>query len=138
MEERLDLSSLRKVVDSLDEALAEQARNPDNELVRDACIQRFERCYAQTKKMIKLHLAMTGPDPGAVERMALEDRIRQAHAAGLLRNSWDDWWQYREDRAATSHGYDEKKAGAILDNLPGFAAEVRYLLDRLAVHEAGL
>ena len=134
--DRLDLSSLRKAVVTLDRALAEHARDASNEFVRDACIQRFEYCYSLATRMIDRHLAMTDSDPVAVREMAFQDRIRRAYGAGIIANSWDHWWQYRDDRAATSHGYDEDRAKAILNHLPAFSDEVRFLLDRLAdIHE---
>ncbi|MBC6417227.1 MAG: nucleotidyltransferase substrate binding protein [Rhodospirillales bacterium] len=134
--ERLDLSSLRRALETLDEGLAEYARDSGNAFVRDACIQRFEYCYALATGTIDRQLAMTGADPGAVQKMAFQDRIRAAYAAGILRNSWDRWRQYRDDRAATAQGYDEDRARAIAGNLPAFAAEARFLLDQLAQFHA--
>jgi len=130
--DRLDLSSLRRALETLDQGLTEYARDSGNAFVRDACIQRFEYCYALATKTIDRHLAMTGADPGAVQKMAFQDRIREAYGAGILLHSWDRWWQYRDDRAATAQGYDEHRAKAIAGNLPAFAAEARFLLDRLA------
>jgi len=135
--EKLDLSALRRAVGMLDRALAEYDRDTGNEFVRDACIQRFEYCYALATRMIDRYLAMVAPDPGVVREMAFQDRIRLAYGVGIVPNSWDRWWRYRDDRAATARGYDETRARAIVGNLPAFAKEARFLLDRLAdIHDA--
>ena len=122
--EGLDLTALRR-------ALAEYDRDPGNAFVRDVCIQRFGYCCAPATRMIERRLAATGSGPGAVRVMAFRDRIRLACGAGILPDSRDRWWQYRDDRAATAHGHDEDRAKAIIGNLPAFAEEVRVLPDRL-------
>lgn len=42
---KLDLSSLKKAVASLDEALKAHDREPRNKFIIDSCIQRFEYTY---------------------------------------------------------------------------------------------
>jgi len=135
-ENRLDLEPFRKATQTLERALNAYAADEENEFIRDACIQRFEYCYDLATKMIKRHLKITEDDPSAVEAMTAQDRIRRAYDIGIIPNSWDKWWEYRDDRAATSHGYTEERAKAIVEKLPVFYNEIRTLLDNLsALHE---
>ncbi len=54
--EILDITSLKKAVESFARALNEYDKDESNEFVRDSCIQRFEYCYDLSSKMIKRHL----------------------------------------------------------------------------------
>lgn len=132
--EYLDITPLRQAVATLERALTAYAADDGNEFIRDACIQRFEYCYDLAAKMIKRHLKMTEADPSAVEAMTFQERVRRAYAVGLIPNSWDKWWEYRDDRAATSHGYNAQRALAIVVKLPVFYQEVSALLVNLARH----
>ncbi|HTQ70048.1 MAG TPA: nucleotidyltransferase substrate binding protein, partial [Acidocella sp.] len=52
----IDLSSLNRALATLDEALAAHARVPEDKLIRDACIQRFEYSYELSHKMLRRYL----------------------------------------------------------------------------------
>jgi phosphoserine phosphatase len=42
-----------------------------------------------------------------------------------------DWKEYREERGATSHAYDEDKAQEVFESIPAFLEEAKYLLAKL-------
>jgi hypothetical protein len=50
---RLDLSSWKKALNSLERAIARSTASPADEELRDAVIQRFEYCYELSWKMLK-------------------------------------------------------------------------------------
>ena len=127
----LDVSSFEKALASLKKALDEFAKDTTNEFVRDACIQRFEYCYDLSTKMIKRYLKLTEDDPSAIEAMTAQERIRRAYETGILQHSWDKWWEYRDDRAATVHGYDVERANSVVAKIPNFYTEAEFLLEAL-------
>ncbi len=129
--EKLDLTSLAKAVESFGRALGEYDKDTSNEFVRDSCIQRFEYCYDLSTKMIKRHLSNISANPIAVNDMSFQQQIREAYTKGILQNSWDKWSDYRDDRNATSHGYDESRAIEVAASVKYFYAEVAHLLGRL-------
>lgn len=129
--EMLDLTSLAKALKSFGRALDEYDKDESNEFVRDSCIQRFEYCYDLSTKMTKRHLSNISANPIAVNEMTFQQQIREAYTKGILKNSWDKWSEYRNDRNATSHGYDEDKAIEVVSDVKYFYAEVDYLLGRL-------
>jgi nucleotidyltransferase substrate binding protein (TIGR01987 family) len=131
-QEKLDIQVLSRAVATLGRALDEFARDNTNEFVRDACIQRFEYSYDMATKMIKRHLKLTEDDPSAVEAMTAQDRIRRAYDVGILLHSWDRWWAFRDDRAATSHGYNLERALEIIAKIPAFYTEVSHLAGELS------
>ena len=135
--ETLNLIDFKMAIDTFNRALSEYDKDHGNEFVRDACIQRFEYCYDLSSKMIKRHLKITSSDPSAIEAMNFQDLIRQAYDKGIILNSWEMWWQYRDNRAATSHGYNEAKSIAVVEKLPPFLTELIFLSQALSkIYEA--
>ena len=87
-----------KVVERLAEALAA----PQNDLTRDAVIQRFEFSFELAWKTLKAWLEQQGsaaPNPRAA--------LREAFAQGLIASEEDAdaWMLMLEDRNLTSHTY---------------------------------
>ena len=100
----LILAPLQKAVASLDLAL----RQPKDEFIRDAVIQRFEYTYELCWKMIRRQLI---EDHGSSEVTMLSRRelFRMAADYGLI-PSVQSWITYHKARNETSHVYDENKA----------------------------
>ena len=138
----LDLSPLARAIEQLDQSLqyAESdlaATDPQlARLLRSAAIQAFEFTYELAWKMLKRHLSATEPNPAEIDELSFPDLIRLGSRRGLLLSDWERWKEYRADRGATSHTYDEDKAGVIFQSLPGFLAEARHLYDRLSERQA--
>lgn len=128
----LDLGSFAGAIDRLAEAVAALQAQPDNALIRDAAIQRFEFTYELAHKMLRRYLEMTAADPQAVEQSSFQDLIRTGSEQGLLRSDWERWREWRQARAITSHTYDEKKARQVAAVVPDFLAEARHLHGRLS------
>lgn len=133
---KLDFSVLIKAADSLEKALNEYEKDKTNGFVRDSCIQRFEYCYDLSTKMIRRYLSLTSESAVDIEAMSFQDIIRTAYSKGIIQHSWDKWYQYRDDRNATSHGYDETKAVKIVADIPEFFNELKFLLKQLQENEA--
>ena len=131
MNEVLDLNSFSKAVASFSKALDEYAKDESNEFVRDSCIQRFEYCYDLSTKMIRRHLKNIADNPSEIDQMPFANVIREAYTKGILKHSWDVWAEYREDRNATSHGYDEELAMKLVLELNNPYQEILFLLTRL-------
>lgn len=127
----LDLTSLINALASLDEAVNESNKQPDNLFVRDATIQRFEYSYEISHKMLKRYLEMTESSTGEIEEMAFPTLIRTGAEKGLLQNSWDVWSLYRQARNLTSHTYNAEKAKEVFKTIPGFLNDAQYLLKQL-------
>lgn len=127
----LSIEPLEKALLSLEAALARQAENPLDDLIRDACIQRFEFTYELSHKMLKRFLEATSANPDEFDAMTFQDLIRTGNERSLLLSDWPVWKSYRSARAATSHTYDEQKAIEVLAMILPFVEEARFLRDRL-------
>lgn len=88
--------------------------SPDQPLVIDASIQRFEFCVELTWKTLKKALASEG-----VEANTPRECLQQAYVAHWL----DDetlWLSMLKDRNLTSHTYKETLALEIFSHLPTY------------------
>ncbi len=127
---KLDLSSFKKAIDSLQTAIDEYHKNP-NIFVRDACIQRFEYTYELAWKMLKRFLEITSANPVEIDEMSFQNLIRTGSEKGLLLHGWDVWANYRKARSTTSHVYNEQKALDVFSVIPGFMQDAQHLLQQL-------
>ena len=125
----IDLSSLTRALATLDEALAAHALAPEDKLIRDACIQRFEYSYELSHKMLRRFLEAT--EPGGISELSFPKLIRLGYARGLLSETWDAWSDFRDARNATSHAYDEGKAREVAAKIPAFAKAARFLAQQI-------
>ena len=131
MSTELDLTPLANAVARLAEGLAEYQANPAHTLLRDGLVQRFEFTYEISHKMLKRHLSLAMASPTEFDSMPFGNLIRTGNEHGLLLGNWSDWKRYREMRSKTSHIYDEGIALQVVEGIPGFLAEARYLLEQL-------
>lgn len=126
----LDLTPLEKALAALERGLLRATAAPDDEELRDACIQRFEFTFELAWKMLKRRLECDLPNAQSVDAMSYRVLIRTGAEQGLLENV-EAWFVYREKRNMTSHTYDAAKAAEVFRALPAFQDDVRTLLSRL-------
>jgi len=127
----LSIEPFEKAIASLEQALDRHAQDTSDDLIRDACIQRFEFTYELAHKMLKRFLEATSANPDEFDAMTFQDLIRSGNERGLLRSDWSRWKDYRTARGTTSHTYDEAKAREVFAIVPDFLSEARFLRDRL-------
>ncbi len=128
----LELTSFRKAIDSLSEALDwynNKSTAAPSEILRDSAIQRFEYTYELAWKMMKRWLA---DNVGAayVDGISRKELFRMAAEQKLI----DDplkWFKYHEARNRTSHIYNESLAQDVFDVVEDFLNDVRKLLRAL-------
>jgi nucleotidyltransferase substrate binding protein (TIGR01987 family) len=127
--EHLNLTALGNAISTFKDALNEYHKDELNTYVRDSVIQRFEYCYDLSKKMLIRHLKTMGESD--LDTQSLADIIRLGAKKGVLLHSWDVWSTYKDNRNATSHGYNENVAINIVSQLDGFSKELDYFLEKL-------
>lgn len=127
----LDIQPLKKAILALQAGMAEYARNPGNDVVRDGCIQRFEFTYELSHEMLKRFLEETSANPAEFDAMPFQDLIRTGSERGVLRSDWPHWKEYRKARSITRHVYDERKAREVFAIIPDFFDEAAHLYRRL-------
>ena len=105
--------------------------------IRDGLIQRFEFTYEISHKMLKRYLEQASATPAEYDDMPFADLIRSGSEQGLLLRNWPAWKSYREMRSKTSHTYDDDVAIEVVEGIPAFLEETRYLLKKLQERMAG-
>ena len=113
------LALFERALARLDEALA----TPEDAIVRDACIQRFEFTFEMAWKALQANALAEG-----LECVSPRDCFRVGFRLGLLEKN-APWMTMVEDRNGTAH--DESTAAAIYRALPEHALLMRQLLERL-------
>lgn len=126
----LDFSALEHALTSLGRAVDRSLREPSDEEVRDAVIQRFEYCYELCWKMLKRQLELELPNPGDADRMSYADLMREGAERGLVAQP-QRWLTYRYQRNLTSHAYDQAKAREVHAAAIEFLGDARALLSAL-------
>ena len=127
----LDTTAYARAIDRFAEGLGVLRQQPDNALIRDAVIQRFEFTYELSHKMLKRYLEMAEASADPIDGMIFADLIRTGNEYGLLLSDWPVWKKYRQARTDTSHAYNEEKAVRVIEQIPSFLDEARYLLGQL-------
>ena len=138
---KLDLSSLRKAVDSLEKTLkvaenkilAAELDNDVKDAIRAGVIQNFEFTYELCWKFMRRWLKENADVEEAEYPRTRKELFRLAARFGLIKEPLS-WFSYGDARNLTSHTYDEDKAEMVYQTAVGFLGDARYLLDRLQKH----
>ena len=128
----LDLSSLKKAVDSLDRAIkvaVENKNSAQDEVIRAGVIQNFEFTYELCWKFIKRWLELNAAG-AAVDGSTRKELFRLAAESRLI-TGVENWFKYHTARNETAHTYDPAKAVEIYALAAPFAADARKLLQVL-------
>lgn len=127
----LDLSSLKKAVSKLEQGLVRYELDHSDDQIRDGLIQRFEFTYELSHKILKRYLEVTAASPDEIDQMDFQTLIRTSNEQGLLLGDWSAWRVYRDQRARTSHTYDQDIAEKVVTIIPDFLKEAQFLLAKL-------
>ena len=73
---KLDLTSLKKALTSLQKAIERYGRVPEDEEIRDSVIQRFETSYELCWKMLSKELQQRTPTPSQTSRLDFKSFMR--------------------------------------------------------------
>lgn len=133
---KLDYSSLKNAVSSLQIAVERASAAREDDMLRDAVIQRFEYTYELCWKMLKRKLEQEAANPALIDQLSYKDLIRVGAEKGYIDDAFS-WFEYREARNITSHTYNLQKAEQVFAKALLFAASSRKLLDKLVARTDG-
>lgn len=126
------LDSLVAALGQLEEGLVRFAAEPEDLLLRDGVIQRFEYTMDLCWKLLQRYLRHIAQVPDADMRTK-RDLFRQAAVLGLVEDP-ELWFAYYDARNMTSHSYDGAVAREIVALAAPFAVDAHRLLK--ALHDA--
>ena len=132
----LDFTPLTRAISTLASALQDAATRPQDLLVRDGCIQRFEYSYELCVKSLRRQLEELADSPADIDALGYRDMLRVAAERALIQNTLP-WFGFRELRNITSHAYDPDKAARVFDGIPEFLEHAQQLAARLVPKSPG-
>lgn len=109
--------------------LGEAIAQPENDMVRDSAIQRFEFSFELTWKTLQLYLEHQGLEAGSPRQT-----LKSAFAQGIIPNEdeADVWLNMLEDRNLTTHTYHADLAKTMYQNIANTYLEpLRIMNDRM-------
>jgi len=133
----LDLSSLRKAVESLektirvadDDAFMSRLDEDQEHAVKAGVIQNFEFTYELCWKFMRRWLEV---NLGSVEVTGVTRRqLFRLSAENRLVGDVDRWMEYHDARNETAHTYDESTAEDVFETANEFLADAQKLLHAL-------
>ncbi len=139
---KLDLSSLRKAVESLektlkvvdDRAFMARLNTDQKDAVRAGVIQNFEftyeLCWKFMKRWLEVNLGST-----YVEGVTRRELFRLS-AENRLLTDVDRWMEYHDARNEIAHTYDEDTAQDVFQTASNFLADAKKLLQALEARNA--
>lgn len=135
MNTKLDLTSLRDAIISLDDGLEvvsdpawfdHQSAKVQNTLI-SGVVKNFEFVYEISVKMIRRVIELESSSPNEVEEGNFRELLRTAGEKGLVADV-EAWFTYRKMRNITAHTYDHEKAQGVYHNTLKFVKDARALL----------
>lgn len=139
---KLDLSSLRKAVESLEKTLKvvddrvfmARLNDDQKDAVRAGVIQNFEftyeLCWKFMRRWLEVNLGST-----YVEGVTRRELFRLSAENRLLADV-DRWMEYHDARNETAHTYDEDTAQDVFQTASSFLADAKKLLQALEARNA--
>jgi len=128
----LTAETLAKRIRGLEEAFSLLQADPQNSMFRDSVIKRFEFTFETAQSLLRKFVAEQSVNAKERAHLTFPALIRTASQDGLLQNSYDVWHSFRDARNRSSHLYNEEQAIAVVEIVPHFLEEVRFLQKRLS------
>lgn len=129
--ENLDFTALENSLQRLGEVVEIYKKKPQDTIVRDSLIQRFEFTYSITLKTLRKYFIERAFIVDDVNKLSFNEMVRTAMQLNLLKSDLAKWTEFREMRNLTSHTYDENVALKVSGIVPDFYEEITYLLKEL-------
>lgn len=119
---KIILTPLQKALDSLVLALEQ----PEDEFIRDACIQRFEYTDELCWKLLKRYLS----EEADIQEYNIKSLYHEGARQNLIQEL-DNWFEYHKARNLTSHTDSEETAEETYQLVKRFAIDAKNLLTNL-------
>jgi nucleotidyltransferase substrate binding protein (TIGR01987 family) len=122
----LKLEPLAKAIIQLESGIKRKEQNPDDELLRDGVIQRFEYTMDLAWKFLQRYLKVDLQIDISVIR-SKKDIFREAARLKLIDDA-ASWFEHYEARNSTSHEYDQETAKKVYAQALVFLPDVKKLI----------
>jgi len=117
-----------KAVVRLEDLSVRFAKEPEDLMLRDAILHRFEVTYELALKVLRQRLKLDLGSSEAVATASFSELIRLGWANGLLCEEVAIWRSFRRSRFLAE---EESNAATVCAEIPRFLAEAKFLLSQL-------
>ena len=127
----LDLSNLKNSFSTLKECYYDYTLQKDEKMktyIKDSCIKRFEYTYETAKKIMNKFLKKEYDK--TEKELSINNIFRELYGVGL-RNIFENWVDYRENRNTYANEYDITKTYTIINLVPNFISDVDFFITHL-------
>ncbi len=127
----LSLMNLENSFNKLKECYEDYCKQDNEKLkgyIKDSCIKRFEYTYETAKKIMNKFLKKEYDK--TEKELSINNIFREMYGLNLIEN-FENWTEYRELRNITSHEYNDNNTYKIIEVIPKFIQDIRYLIDNL-------
>ena len=129
--DKLNFSNLENAYNTLNKSYQDYLKNQDSillEYICDSCVKRFEYTLETAWKfMRKLFIQKYGKTD---QELTMNNIFRFMKGYGFA-NDWLKWKSYYQKRNETAHEYNIEKSRQLLDIIPDFLEDAKYLIDKL-------
>lgn len=126
----LILDPFERALNSLKRGWERSSASPDDEELRDACIQRFEYTFELSWRMLKRQLEIEIANREEVDSYSKKTLFRAGGEKGIIR-SVERWFDYLEKRNFTSHTYNKINAEKVYSIIGNFIEDADLLIEAL-------
>jgi nucleotidyltransferase substrate binding protein (TIGR01987 family) len=118
---------------SLDALGKSEAGSIEREVFRNATVKGFELTLELSGRLLRKALKPFFATSAAVDGLVFKDVFRHAAKHGIIGiDEVERWFKYRDNRNNTAHDYGVGFAEETMKLLPGFIADARRLMDKIA------
>ncbi len=124
----LDLYALHAAINQLEQGLSLADAQPENELMRDGVIQRFEYTMDLCWKIMQRYFKLLQIDASIIR--SKNDLFREAARLKIIASA-EAWMMHYAARNETSHDYNTEKARQVYAQVKHFLPDAKKLLETL-------
>lgn len=125
----LSFKNLEDAYKTLETCYNDYLNNQESHLLEyicDSCVKRFEYTLETSWKLMKKVLIHTYGKTD--EELTINNIFRFMEGYGYTQN-WQNWKEYYQKRNNTANEYNLVKSRALIEIIPGFLKDVKYLLE---------
>jgi len=126
---KLRVDALQSAISQLEKGITESSKHPENELMRDGVIQRFEYTMDLAWKLMHRYLKLIQIDESVIR--SKNDIFREAARIKIIKSA-EAWIGYYAARNETAHDYNTEKAKLVFQKAILFLPDAKLLLETLS------
>jgi len=131
----IKITNLEEAYKTLDKCYCDYKENQESlllEYIADSCVKRFEYTLETAWKLMKKIFAKKYGKTD--EELTINNIFRFMQGYGYAKN-WETWKNYYQQRNNTAHEYNMEKSRTLLEIIPDFIEDTKFLLKKLKEKE---